>query len=98
MKASQTPQKTNTRMVIMKKDLVSFASCKKTSGKRMTFNKQRDAEVKTSLSGIGTAMSKPSTRGDRISDMIAALDRFNRSTTKPRNQRLAGFIWAKAWI
>jgi len=75
MKASQTPQKTNTRAVIMRNDLVSFASCKKTSGKRITFNKQRDADVKTNLNGIGTVISQRNISGVRRSDMIATLDR-----------------------
>jgi hypothetical protein len=73
MKASQTPHKTNTRAVIIRKDLVSLASCKKKSGKSITLNKQSDADVKTNLNGIGTVISKRNMTGDNSSDMIAAL-------------------------
>jgi hypothetical protein len=54
MKASQTPHRTQTIPVVIRNKLVSFASRKNISGKRMIFNKQRDADVKTNLSGIGT--------------------------------------------
>jgi hypothetical protein len=76
MKASQTPHKTNTRAVIIRKDLVSLASCKKTSGKSITLNKQSDADVKTNLNGTGTVISKRNMRGDKSSDMIAALSQI----------------------
>jgi hypothetical protein len=76
MKASQTPHKTNTRAVIIRKDLVSLASCKKKSGKSITLNKQSDADVKTNLNGIGTVISKRNMTGDKSSDMIAALSQI----------------------
>jgi hypothetical protein len=76
MTASQIPHKTNTRAVIIKKDLVSLASCKKISGKIITFNKQSDADVKTNLNGIGTVMSKRNIGGDKRSDMIVAFSQI----------------------
>jgi len=58
MKAFHIPHSTKTMPVIMRKDVASFASCKKISGKRMTFNKHNDAEVKTNLNGIGRFISR----------------------------------------
>jgi hypothetical protein len=73
MKAFQTPQNTTTKAVIITNKVVSFAPSKKISGKRITFNKQRDADVKTNLNGIGTfIISKRKVGGHKRSDMIAA--------------------------
>jgi hypothetical protein len=74
MKAFQTPHRTQTIPVVIRNKLVSFPSRKNISGKRMIFNKQRDADVKTNLNGIGTfIISKLKIGGHKRSDMIAAL-------------------------
>jgi hypothetical protein len=92
MKAFQTPHRTQTTPVVIRNKVASFASRKKISGKRMIFNKQRDADVKTNLNGIGTyIISKPKTEGHKRSDMIAAVFQIKYKNNEPRKrERVSG--------